>query len=150
MITIRSVQAGDEQAWRAMWDAFILGGPEPCAPEAPDHVWSNVMAPGSDMEMIVAQDSSGELVGFALYLPHLYSWTARPVCYLLDLFVAASARRRGVGKALMVRLGEIGKEKGWLKVHWMTQADNEASRGLYDEIATLSPLVRYDMYLNEH
>jgi GNAT superfamily N-acetyltransferase len=150
MITIRAAAPRDESAWRAMWDEFIRGGPEPCAAEAPDHVWSSVMSPDSAMAMIVAEDESGGLAGFALYLPHPYSWSARPVCYLLDLFVAARARRQGIGKTLMKRLGDIAHDAGWLKVYWMTQADNDASRRLYDEVASLSPLVRYDMYVNEH
>jgi GNAT superfamily N-acetyltransferase len=150
MTTIRPVEAGDEAAWRAMWDEFILTGPEPCAPEAPDHVWSSVMSADCDMAMIVAEENDGALIGFALYLPHPYSWSARPVCYLLDLYVAASARRRGIGEALMNRLGEIGRERGWLKVYWMTQEDNVASRALYDKVARKSELVRYDMYTNTH
>jgi len=104
--TIRPAEAGDEQTWRAMWETFIQSGPEPCAPEAPDHVWAQVMAPDRDIAMLVAarDDQADDLLGFVLYLPHPYSWSARPVCYLLDLYVRDDARRQGVGEALMMRL----------------------------------------------
>jgi hypothetical protein len=33
-------------------------------------------------------------------------------------------------------------------VTWLTQSDNEVARGLYDEMATLSDYVRYEIDLS--
>jgi hypothetical protein len=50
----------------------------------------------------------------------------------------------------MEALAALGRREGWLKIYWMTQADNVTAQRLYDKLATRSPLVRYDMMLNEH
>jgi len=147
---IRRVEPEDEAAFHALWRDFVRDGPEPCPDEAATHVWRSVMGAAAGMDMLVALDDEATVAGFALYLVHPYSWTARPLCYLLDLFVAEPARGRGLATALMARLAEMGRSRGWLKVYWLTQHDNEKARAVYDRIAAVSPLVRYDMLLNPY
>jgi ribosomal protein S18 acetylase RimI-like enzyme len=146
---VRAAAAGDEQDFLAMWQDFVRTGPEPCAPEAAAHVWRSVMDPGNPLQGLMAVDD-GRPVGFAVYLSHPYTWSPRPVCYLLDLYVRPEARGRGHGRALMDSLVEVGRREGWLRIHWMTQEDNTTARALYDKIARRAPLVRYDLYLAEH
>lgn len=133
-----------------MWDDFVAGGPEPCASGAADFVWRSVLDPEGPMKLIIAADGDDRPIGFLLYLTHPYSWSTRPVCYLLDFYVEPAWRGRGVGRSLLTALRDHGRAAGWLKVYWMTQADNAAARRLYDGFAKRSPLVRYDMMLNEH
>ncbi len=102
------------------------------------------------MKCVVAADSEDRVVGFVLYVTHSYSWSTRPVCYLLDLYVRPESRQQGLGRALIDALAEIGRKEGWLKIYWMTQADNAMAQALYDKVAERSPLVRYDLYLAPH
>jgi ribosomal protein S18 acetylase RimI-like enzyme len=147
---IRPAHAEDGQDWIAMWRDFITTGPEPCAPDAADATWRRVMDPADPMKCMIAADGEGRAVGFALYVTHAYSWSTRPLCYLLDLYVRPEARHRGLGRALIESLAEVGREAGWLKIYWMTQADNAAAQSLYDKVAQRSPLVRYDLILAPH
>jgi ribosomal protein S18 acetylase RimI-like enzyme len=55
-----------------------------------------------------------------------------------------------VGRRLIQALAERGRAAGWLKIYWMTQADNAAAQALYDKLAKRSPLVRYDLLLAPH
>ena len=147
---IRKAAPRDEQRWHAMFAALVATGPEPCGGDAPAFVWDSVMTPDQPMRLLMAVDRDDEPVGFLLYLTHPYSWSLRPVAYLLDLYVEQASRGRGVGRALIERLIEIGREAGWLKIYWMTQADNDQAHALYGSIAQRSPLVRYDVLLNDH
>ena len=148
--SIRGVVPADEQRWRAMFAALVATGPEPCANDAPGFVWDSVTMPDHPMRLLMAIDQSDEPIGFLLYLTHPYSWSRRPIAYLLDLYVEPAHRGHGIGRALIERLAEIGHEAGWLKIYWMTQADNDRAHALYGKIAQRSPLVRYDLTLNDH
>jgi GNAT superfamily N-acetyltransferase len=147
---IRDVAPRDEQRWYAMFAALVATGPEPCADDAPAYVWSCVSAADHPMRLLIAADAGDNAVGFLLYLTHPYSWSRRPIAYLLDLYVEPAKRGRGIGTALIERLAELGREAGWLKIYWMTQADNDKAHALYGKLAHRSPLVRYDLPLNEH
>jgi GNAT superfamily N-acetyltransferase len=147
---IREVALRDEQRWHAMFAALVATGPEPCAHDAPAFVWNSVTTADHPIRLLMAVDRKDEAIGFLLYLTHPYSWSCRPVAYLLDLYVEPANRGRGIGRALIERLTQIGREAGWLKVYWMTQADNEKAHALYGKIAQRSPLVRYDLILNDY
>lgn len=146
---VRAPTDADEAAFLAMWDDFVQGGPEPCAPGAAAHVWRSVMDEANPMQCLIAE-AEGRAVGFAVYVAHPYTWSPRSVCYLLDLYVRPEARGQGHARALMDALAEIGRREGWLRVYWMTQEDNLRARAFYDKIARRSPLVRYDMVLADH
>jgi ribosomal protein S18 acetylase RimI-like enzyme len=147
---IRPARVEDEQDWFTMWRDFTATGPEPCAPAAAAAVWRRVTDPSDPMKCLVAVGGEERAVGFVLYLTHAYSWSARPICYLLDLYVRPEARQQGLGRALIDALADIGRADGWLKIYWMAQPDNAAARALYDKVAARSPLVRYDLYLAPH
>lgn len=145
---IRTAETKDRERWLAMFASLVATGPEPCAPDAPDHVWACVRDPGQPMKLLIAADQGDRAIGFALYLTHPYSWSRRPVAYLLDLYVEPEARGAGLATALIERLAELGRDAGWLKIYWMTQAENAKAHALYGKLADRSALVRYDLHLN--
>ena len=64
----------------------------------------------------VAGESGPAAVGFALFFPTYSTWEGRPSLYLEDLFVIESARRHGVGRALLAKLAAIAVERGWQRL----------------------------------
>jgi GNAT superfamily N-acetyltransferase len=147
---IRTALPKDEQRWQALFAELAATGPEPCAADAPSHVWQGISAADHPMRLLIAADERDDAIGFLLYLTHPYSWSRRPIAYLLDLYVDPAMRGIGVGTALIERLAAIGREAGWLKIYWMTQAENEKAHALYSKLASRSPLVRYDLMLHPH
>lgn len=70
-------------------------------------------------------------VGFALFFRNYSTWRGRPGLYLEDLFVREDYRGRGVGGALMRRLGEIVVERGWARMEWAVLNWNTPAQGFY-------------------
>lgn len=58
-------------------------------------------------------------------------WTAAPDCWLEDLYVDLTARRRGVGDALVALALDVAQARGARRVELDTSEDNEAARALY-------------------
>ena len=88
----------------------------------------------------------GTLVGFTHYFFHPSCWSA-DVCYLQDLFVNLEARGQGLGRALISNVTEHAKREGSPRVYWLTQSNNESARKLYDQVASHSGFIRYEVNL---
>src|SRR6476619_2230008 len=50
-------------------------------------------------------------VGFAIYFFNFSTWLGRPGLYLEDLFVKPEMRGRGYGRALLVHLAKIARDR---------------------------------------
>jgi GNAT superfamily N-acetyltransferase len=66
-----------------------------------------------------------------------------PTCYLQDLFTAESARRRGIGQALIEAVYERAKVAGASRVYWQTHETNLTGIKLYDKVAERSGFIVY-------
>jgi GNAT superfamily N-acetyltransferase len=65
----------------------------------------------------IAEDE-GEVVGFALWFCNFSTWLGRPGIYLEDLYVRPAARGHGLGKALLLHLVAIARDRGYRRVEW--------------------------------
>ena len=147
---MRAAKPADEAHWRVMWADFLTDDDEPCPAEATTRLWQDALADDGPLHMLIAADESDAPIGFVVYVTHGYARSPRSVCYLIELYVDPSRRGAGLGSAMLEKLREIGRDAGWLKIYWMTQADNFAAHRLYDKFGRRSPLVRYDMQVNEY
>jgi GNAT superfamily N-acetyltransferase len=73
----------------------------------------------------------GVVVGFALWFCNFSTWLGKPGIYLEDLFVSPEARGHGFGKALLMALVEIGRERGYGRVEWSVLDWNSDAIGFY-------------------
>ena len=85
--------------------------------------------------------------GLAHYVLHPHTFSSRMVCYLEDLWVEPAARGNGVGRSLIEALIARGRERGWRRLYWHTEADNALARALYDRLVRVTDYVRYDVAL---
>jgi GNAT superfamily N-acetyltransferase len=63
-------------------------------------------------------ENDGEVVGLAVWFLNYSTWTGKHGIYLEDLFVRSAARGAGLGKALLLKLVEIARERGYARVEW--------------------------------
>jgi GNAT superfamily N-acetyltransferase len=76
-------------------------------------------------------------VGFALYSYTFSSFLGRPGIYVEDFFVDESYRRGGIGKALLVYLARLGKERGCGRLEWSALNWNERAMEFYTDLGAL-------------
>lgn len=82
-------------------------------------------------------------VGLVHAIWHAHNWRIEDVCYLQDLFVDRDARGMGVGRALIEAVYAEADRRGTPSVYWLTQDFNHPARRLYDQVAKVTPFVKY-------
>ena len=131
-----------------MWRAYCAhyGVSTPAAED--DELWRRIMAADCPIGTLVsgAPAGQGPLAGFANYVLRPHTFSSRRVCYLEDLWVEPSSRSAGRGRRFIEALVARGRDQGWRRIYWHTEADNPARR-LYDRAARLTDYVRYDISL---
>ncbi|GLT14269.1 GNAT family N-acetyltransferase [Vibrio algivorus] len=85
----------------------------------------------SDSVIFLALDYQDKPLGFAQLYPSYSSVAMKRMWYLNDLFVAESARKQGVGKALLQQVKTYAVETDALTVKLATAVDNEIAKKLY-------------------
>jgi len=70
-------------------------------------------------------------VGFAVYFYNFSTWLGRPGLYLEDLFVNPENRGKGYGRALLVELAKIARDRGCGRMEWAVLNWNEPAIKFY-------------------
>jgi GNAT superfamily N-acetyltransferase len=73
-------------------------------------------------------------VGFAVYFYNFSTWLGRPGLYLEDLFVSPEDRGKGYGRALLVRLAQIARDRGCGRMEWAVLDWNEPAIKFYGKL----------------
>ena len=84
-------------------------------------------------ECLIAE-LAGEPARFALFFQNYSTWKGRPGLYLEDLFVRESARKSGVGGALLVALARIAVERGYGRMEWSVLDWNQLAIDFYKSL----------------
>ena len=104
---------------------------EPDAVEATAEVLAGQLAEDPPPFECLIAELEGEPVGFALFFGTYSTWRARRGIHLEDLWVTPSARRRGVGRALLSRLAAVAVERGCARLEWAVLDWNELAMRFY-------------------
>lgn len=145
-LTIRDPVAADEAAWRALWKSYCAFYRAQVPADVTSTTWRRMLDPDAPVFGRLAE-RDGRIVGFAVSLLHLGTWTAAPICYLEDLFVDPAARRGGIARALVEDLLALAARNGWARLYWHTESGNAAARRVYDRFAPADDFVRYRLFL---
>ncbi len=70
-------------------------------------------------------------VGFAVYFYNFSTWLGRPGLYLEDLFVKPEKRGKGYGRALLVELAKIARDRSCGRMEWAVLNWNEPAIKFY-------------------
>ena len=95
-------------------------------------------------EVLIGEDRE-EPAGFALFFHSFSTFLGRPGIYLEDLYVRPGFRGRGIGRALLVHLAMLAKERGCGRLEWSVLDWNEPAIGFYKGIGA-SPVGGWTVY----
>ena len=77
-------------------------------------------------------ESTGEIVGVAVYCFTFSTWTSINGLYLEDLYVDSAWRRRGIARGLMLRLARIAIDNDCRRFQWFVLRSNDAAITFYE------------------
>jgi GNAT superfamily N-acetyltransferase len=83
--------------------------------------------------------------GFALYFHNYSTFLGRPGIYLEDLFVLPPYRGKGIGKALLVRLAKLTKDRNCGRLEWAVLDWNESAINFYKKLGAV-PMSDWTVY----
>jgi GNAT superfamily N-acetyltransferase len=86
-----------------------------------------------------------EPVGFALFFHNFSTFVGKPGIYLEDLYVRPEFRGAGIGRALLVHLARLARERGCGRLEWSVLDWNEPAIGFYKKIGA-SPVSGWTVY----
>ena len=81
-------------------------------------------------EVVLALESS-TAVGFAVFFHNFSTWLGRPGLYLEDLFVKPEFRGKGYGRALLVHLAKLARDRRCGRMEWAVLDWNEPAIKFY-------------------
>ena len=84
-------------------------------------------------------------VGFAVFFHNFSTWLGRPGLYLEDLFVKPEKRGKGYGRALLVDLAKIARDRGCGRMEWAVLNWNEPAIKFYRTLGAM-PLDEWTVY----
>jgi GNAT superfamily N-acetyltransferase len=90
----------------------------------------NLFTERKTAEVILASEGE-EYVGFAVFFHNFSTFVGKPGIYLEDLFVRPEFRGRGYGKALMIYLARLAKERDCGRFEWWVLDWNTPSLEFY-------------------
>jgi ribosomal protein S18 acetylase RimI-like enzyme len=146
-VRIRELRSTDQARWDELWSGYLKFYNCDLPADATRIVWRRLLDPDDQPYGLVAlQDSPRQaehVVGFVHYHFHLSTWSPSGYCYLEDLFVDASCRGAGAGRALIEAVYRAADQRGATRVYWHTEKTNVRAQALYDKVAVLAPFIQY-------
>lgn len=86
-----------------------------------------------------------EPAGFALFFHNFSTFLGRPGIYLEDLFVEPAHRGKGIGKALLIEIAKIAKERRCGRLEWSVLDWNQPAIDFYRGLGAI-PLNDWTMF----
>jgi len=140
---IREAKPTDRVAWAPLWAGYLEFYNSELPRNVTDTTWARFHNAAEPMLCLVAEDADGGLLGFTHIVFHRGTWAIGDFCYLEDLFVAPSARNRGVARALIEAVYDLADQRGAERVYWLTHETNTTARRLYDQVARHLGFIQY-------
>jgi len=96
----------------------------------PERIAGSLFGSSPAAEAVMAE-WDGQVVGFALFFRNFSTFVGRPGLYLEDLYVRETYRGRGIGKALLLHLAGLARERNYGRMEWSVLDWNESAIRFY-------------------
>lgn len=129
-VLIRALQAEDYDQWLPLWDGNNLGTRDD---KVTAQTWARLIEDSAPVHGLVAEED-GKILGLTHYILHPTTGALNDVCYMQDVYVDPSARKKGIARKMVQNLAVLGAKKGWARMYWLADETNEAAQNLYKNI----------------
>lgn len=140
---IRRLSPGDLEGWRVLFQAYLDFYAAEVAEDVIQRTWARCLAGDDGFLGLAAVDANDRIFGLAHVLFHPSTWSPTTYCYLEDLYVDATRRRSGAGRALIEAVYAEADARGCTRTYWVTMDGNQEARALYERVARRAPFVQY-------
>jgi ribosomal protein S18 acetylase RimI-like enzyme len=96
-----------------------------------DAIRRDGFGPGAAFSGLVAISDGDQTIGYLLYHLGYDADLAARNLHVIDLYVAAAARRRGAGRALMTEAAHLGRVAGARYLFWAVYRPNRLAADFY-------------------
>jgi len=131
---LRGVGPDDFEHWLPLWRGYQGFYQVVIAEAATQAAWARMHEARKPVFGAIAWES-GRAVGLAHWIYHRNTWSVEDDCYLNDLFVAPTHRRRAIGRRLIEFALQAARERGCSQLYWLTHETNTSAIGLYQRMA---------------
>lgn len=134
MLSIRRAEPRDAELLHRFVVELAIYEREPDAVKtSPERLRAQLESEAPPFESWLAE-WDGEPAGFALFF-HTYStWRGRRGLWLEDLYVRPEHRGRGIGRALLTRLGALARERDCARIEWSVLDWNAPAIAFYERL----------------
>lgn len=146
--TIRHIEIQDKSSWLKLYLAYLKFYESQAIESSTELLWDRLTKIEPEIQGLVAE-SNGEILGIAHFHYQLSTWSHTFHCYLEDLYVSEDARGKGLATALIAEVKKLALERNCSELFWITKESNHVARKLYDKVAAVSDLVRYEIMLED-
>ncbi len=103
----------------------------------PEKIKKHLFEPNAVAECLLAFEGE-QAVGFAVFFHNYSTFVSKHGIYLEDLFVNPEYRGKGYGKALLLKIVEIAKQRDCGRVEWSVLDWNKPAIDFYESIGAVA------------
>lgn len=144
-VQVRTPEDRDFFDWLGLYADYGEVYHTPITDEKALLVWSWITDPNNEANALLAAKDDGTLVGLAHYREFIRPLSATRGLWVDDLFVTPDERGTGVGTALVNAVRETAAERKLSVVRLTAAESDETARKLYDDVATRTDWITYDI-----
>jgi GNAT superfamily N-acetyltransferase len=144
-VSVRFVEAGDEEAWKRLYAAYRDFYRLEAEPAVVDRVWRWILGREHGLRGLVATTTGSDVIGLANVRTFARPSSGSIGLYLDDLFTSPEHRGIGAANAQLTALADLARTEGATVVRWITDDQNATARSVYDSRAKATRWVTYDL-----
>jgi ribosomal protein S18 acetylase RimI-like enzyme len=143
-LRVRAARVEDAEAVARLSDELRAHLGDPLGHLSAEVIRRDGFGKAREFDLIVAERDE-KVIGYALFYDAYEPAYAAKGLYLADFCVSASARRSGVGRALIAAVTQAAKDRGRIYVWWVCKPDNEGALAFYRALTpeVIEPMISH-------
>ena len=146
LFKVRTLYEDDFSNWKTLWHKYLMFYNTSVQDIVYETTFKRLISSQNSSQNALVAEQDNYLIGLVHYIYHPHNWKVEDVCYLQDLFVEPTMRGTGIGRALIEAVYSASDTNNTPTVYWLTQDFNKQARRLYDNIASLTPFIKYNRH----